>query len=283
MSWPFNLGEIPRSPQDWIGLAAKMPVTPRQWLEFADELSRSPTRLLINVIEAVGASFIDRELDVRAASGQVNLVLRSLTGTHDAPPVAMGALRPSLDFEGIERVEADADDVRWAHGAIDHLHVVAHHVRIEPGMTPSLMAGPVELHGDVSQETLDDWVDRADGPLCRVQLREEGLVRGWARRWLSADMAVDVGENDEGATEVRFRIRRARILGVPLPMARALFGDRVAEVPPLPRDMRLTGVEAHADSLRVDARLERYREPVNPEHVLQAASTVGSHVVLSLR
>jgi hypothetical protein len=283
VSWLFNRGEIPRSPQDWIGLAARMPVTPRQWLEFADELSRSPTRMLITVLEAVGASFVDRELELRADSGRVTMVLRSLTGSHDDPPVAMGALRPTLDLEGIERVEVEADDVRWARGAIDHLHVTAHRVRIEPGLVASLVAGPILLRGEVGQATLDEWNDRADGPLRRVQLLGEGTVRAWVRRGLSADLSVDVAEGDGGVTEMRFRVQRARVLGVPVPMARMLVRERVVVVPPLPRRMKVVAVHAHPDRLRVEAHVERFREPVNPEHVIKAASTVGSHVVVNLR
>ncbi len=262
----------------WFLRPEKWPITPGDWLKVVDDLARAPTRVLLETFTSVADSFVGKEVELRSPNGTVTLDVDAVEGTHSAPPVALGALRPGLELEGLESVDVVAHDVRWATGRIDRLTVSARNVRLEGGVTAKLVAGPIGLAGEVDQATLDTWLASRDAP---VAVELDGTDTATVRlvgRHFSGTVSARL---DTAGEEFTFHVHRVRWRGVPLPLAHRFVADRRATVPPLPRGMKLTGVTSTPGVLRATAALDEFREPLQVEAVLRAASTVGSHVVLN--
>ena len=259
----------------WFLRPDKWPITPADWLKVVDDLARAPTRVLLETFASVAEALVGKEVELRSATGAITMDVDAIVGTHSAPPVALGALRPGLDLEGLEEVVITVHDVRWDGGRIDRLTVQASNVHLEGGVVAKIVAGPVGLAGEVDQATLDEWMERQDAPL-RVVL--DGPDRATVHRGGRLSAMV-VGELD--GEEVRFRAHRVRWAGVPLPFVHRFLAERRATVPPLPRGLRLTGLTSTPGVLRATAVVDDFREPLVVESVLRAASTVGQHVVLN--
>lgn len=259
----------------WFLRPDKWPITPGDWLRVVDDLARAPTRVLLETFASVADAFVGKEVELRAATGTVTVVVESISGTHSAPPVALGALRPGLDLEGLEAVDLAVTDVRWDGGRIDRLTIRADNVHLEGGMVAKVVAGPIGLSGEVDQGTLDAWLHEHDSAVA-VELdgTDQATVRpgGRVSAVVSAELDGDV---------VRFPVHQVRWAGIPLPFVHRFVTTREATVPPLPRGMRLTGLSSRPGVLAATAVLDDFREPIVLESVLRAASTVGSHVVLN--
>lgn len=259
----------------WFLRPDRWPITPGDWLKVVDDLARAPTRVLLETFASVADSLVGKEVELRAATGAITVLVESIVGTHSAPPVALGALRPGLDLEGLESVDVVVKDVTWDGGRIDRLTIQAHNVHLEGGMVAKVVAGPIGLAGEVDQPTLDAWLARHDAP---VSVELDGTDRATVRPGgrvsavVSAELDGDV---------VRFPVHQVRWAGIPLPFVHRVVTTRTAQVPPLPRGLRLTGLSSGPGVLRATAVLDDFREPIQLESVLQAASTVGAHVVLN--
>jgi hypothetical protein len=247
-----------------------------------DELSRSPTRVLVDLVESISAGLVGRTVELNTATDTITLGLRAVTCTHDNPPVAMGALRPGRDIEGIETVTVTATDVVWSSGRLDDLRVEAHDVRLETGIVNRLRSSPVDLEARIGQGTVDEWVDRVNRvegvDLHHVELWSPGEARVWLRPWLAVEVAV-VLEGDD----VVLPVRRVRAWGVTIPFAPRRLGERRVSIPPLAHGVRVTELEVTADEVVARGRIEQVREPVWLDQIIRAASTVGSQAVLNLR
>jgi hypothetical protein len=259
----------------WFLRPDKWPITPGDWLRVVDDLARAPTRVLLETFASVADALVGKEVELQSATGAITVLVDSIVGTHSAPPVALGALRPGLDLEGLEAVDVVLHDVRWDGGRIDRLELQAHNVHLEGGVISKVVAGPVGLAGEVDQATLDEWLDHHDAPV-RVALdgtdRATVFPGGRVSAVVSAEMDGD---------QVTFPVHQVRWAGIPLPLVHRFVSTRRATVPDLPRGMRLTGLSSAPGVLRATAVLDDFREPLYLESVLKAASTVGSHVVLS--
>ncbi len=259
----------------WFLRPDKWPITPGDWLRVVDDLARAPTRVLLETFASVADALVGKEVELQSPGGAVTMVVEAIVGTHSAPPVAMGALRPGLDLEVLEAVDIDVTDVRWDAGCIDRVHVQAHDVHIEGGVVSKLVAGPVGLSGEVDQATLDEWLDRHDAPV-RVTLDGDDRATVHPGGRLTAKVSAELDGD-----AVSFPVHQVCWAGVPLPFVHRFVATRSAEVPSLPRGMRLTGLSSAPGVLRGTAVVDDFREPLLLESVLKAASTVGSHVVLS--
>ena len=258
----------------WFLRPDKWPITPGDWLRVVDDLARAPTRVLLESVASVADALVGKEVELQAATGTVTVQVDSIVGTHSAPPVALGALRPGLDLEGLEAVDLDVHDVRWDGGRIDRLTVQAHNVHLEGGVVAKVVAGPIGLSGEVDQATLDEWLDRYDTPVA-VQLdgTDRATVHPGGR--LSAVVSAEL----DGEV-VHFPVHQVRWAGIPLPFVHRFVATRQATIPELPRGLRITSLSSGPGVLRATAVLDDFREPIVLESVLRAASTVGSHVVL---
>ncbi|HYF45568.1 MAG TPA: hypothetical protein VD926_05110 [Acidimicrobiales bacterium] len=259
----------------WFLRPDRWPLTPGDWLRVVDDLARAPTRVLLESLASVADGLVGKEVELQSANGAITLVVDAIVGAHSAPPVAMGALRPGLDLEVLESVDVDVSDVRWEGGRIDRVHVQAHDVNIEGGFVSELVAGPIGLVGEVDQATLDDLLDQHDVPI-RVTL--DGTDRatvhpgGRITATVSAELDGDL---------VRFPVHQVCWAGIRLPLVHRWVETRSATVPKLPRGMRLTGLSSSPGVVRATAVVDDFREPLVLESLLKAASSVGSHVVLS--
>ena len=259
----------------WFLRPDKWPITPGDWLRVVDDLARAPTRVLLESFASVADSLVGKEVELRAATGTITVQVDSIAGTHSSPPVALGALRPGLDLEGLEAVDITVHDVRWDGGRIDRLTVQAHNVHLEGGVVSKVVAGPIGLAGEVDQPTLDAWLEAHDAP---VTVELDGTDRATVRpggRLSAVVSAVLDGD------VVSFPVHQVRWAGIPLPFVHRFVATRSATVPPLPRGLRLTGLSSTPGVLQATAVLDDFREPLVLESVLRAASTVGSHVVLN--
>ncbi len=259
----------------WFLRPDKWPITPGDWLKVVDDLARAPTRVLLETFASVADAMVGKEVELRSATGTITVDVDAIVGTHSAPPVALGALRPGLDLEGLEAVDIQVHDVRWDGGRIDRLTVQAHNVHLEGGVVSKVVAGPVGLAGEVDQRTLDEWLDDHDAP---VQVVLDGTDRATVHQGgrLSAIVSADLDGD-----EVTFPIHQVRWWGIPLPFVHRFLPERRATVPPLPRGLRLTSLSSSPGVLRATAVVDDFREPLVVESVLRAASTVGQHVVLN--
>jgi hypothetical protein len=284
VSWLFRPDQWPRTPQDWLQRASAWPTTPRQWLTVVDEISRSPTRVLVDLVESVSAGLVGRTVTIETANDTIELELVDVACSHDNPPIAMGALRPGRDIEGIESVVVRATDVRWDRGRLDHLRVEAHHVRLETGIVARMRSAPVEMEGRLGQSGVDDWVERmrrdTDADVMAIELFAPGVVRVRLRSWLEAEVAVRLAEDE---AEVILEATRVQVRGVGIPFVHTRIPSRHIPVPPLAHGLRLTDLEVTDMEIIAHGRIDEVREPVWLDQVIRAASTVGSEAVLRLR
>lgn len=258
----------------WFLRPERWPITPGDWLRAADDLVRSPTRVLIDLFDAVTGPMVGKELELRSADGAVRLHLEAVAAAHSSPPVAMGALRPGFDLEGLESVEVTARDVELEHGRIDRLTVDARDVHLEGGLVTHLVAGPIALEGELDQTTLDEWLADHGAP---VSVELDGTDRATVRRsrWVRGEVSADLDGD-----EVTVSVHRIRVAGIPVPFGSRWVKPQAFTIPPLPRDLRVTRVTSEPGILRIRASVDRFEEPLQLERVLRAAQTVGSRVVL---
>jgi hypothetical protein len=258
----------------WFLRPDKWPITPGDWLRVVDDLARAPTRVLLESFASVADALVGKEVELQAATGAVTVQVDSIVGAHSAPPVALGALRPGLDLEGLETVDIDVHDVRWDGGRIDRLSIQAHNVHLEGGVVAKVVAGPIGLAGEVDQATLDEWLERYESPVTVVlDGTDRATVRpgGRVSATVSAELDGDV---------VHFPVHQVRWVGIPLPFVHRFVATRSAAIPELPRGLRITSLSSGPGVLRATAVVDDFREPIVLESALRAASTVGSHVVV---
>jgi LmeA-like phospholipid-binding len=260
----------------WFFRPDRWPITPADWLRVVDDLARAPTRALLDAFASVADALTGKDLKLRGPKTTVDLHLDSVTGEHSAPPIAMGALRPGLDLEGLEVVDIEASDVRWDRGRMDRLTVRAHNLNLEGGLVTRLVAGPIELAAEVDQDTLRSLLEEREIGV-EVDLDADDQVTVRVNRWVSAEVSVELDGD-----EVRLPVHRVRVAGIPVPFAERFVSPRSVTVPPLPRDLRLTGVSLAPGTIRATGVVDRFQEPIVLEQVLRAATNPRSEAVISL-
>lgn len=244
----------------------------------AEDLSRAPTQVLIDMATEIGESLAGREVQLRSSDGDVTFVFDRLRSEHNDPPAWLGAFRPGLDIEGAEWAEIDAHDVRWDGGRIDRIQLHVRDVRVEAGVQAVMVTGPVGISAEVDQATLDWWLQKSEVDL-RVELDggDRALVsRGPNLRGVVTGHLVD--------DHVVFSIDRAWWRGLPIPWpnywAARRGGPPRVPIPHLPRAMQVTAMIVRPGVLRVNAVMPGFREPVALDQIMRAVSTVSSRVVV---
>jgi hypothetical protein len=176
-------------------------------------------------------------------------------------------LRPQLKLSpaGLLRGEIDLVKIELPAYAVaglvvDRFVVRAEHVRVQPGLPPVLVAGPVGFKAVVSQGNVDRWTKDLRLPL-RLKLTEEGVVTttglGGIRMGEVVTMPTVVGGF------LQLQPTKASLLGVPTTLVRFLRG--YLPLPPLPRSARLDEVEASDGELALSFRIERFEQPLTPD------------------
>ena len=261
----------------WFLSPGRWPVTPAQWLEAADTLARLPTRRVVELVEAVASQLVGREVEIRSRDRSVTVNLDRIHFDHPEPSAELRAVFPGRDVEAIALIDIATSDVRWDDRCVDRLEISVHDVRLEPGVIARLTAGPVELVAEADQPTVDEWAASVEGGI-RVRLTGDGEGTVRLRPGVSARVHPELAVEER---RIRFHVRRVWLLGIPIPGLHRRVRPREVDLPDLPRDLQITGIEPRPGTLRVRAVIHSMREPIAIDQLVRAASTVGSHVVLN--
>ncbi len=143
---------------------------------------------------------------------------------------------------------------------IDRFIIRAEHVRVIPGLPPTLVASPVGLRAVVSQANLDRWTKDRGLPL-RMRLTEEGVVTTTGIRGFRVTEVLTVPHISGGF--LRLQPQRVSLLGVPAPLVRFLRG--YLPLPPLPRSAILESVDPAEGELTLTFRIEEFRQTLTPD------------------
>lgn len=166
-----------------------------------------------------------------------------------------GLLRGEID---LVKIEVPAYMVAGL--VIDRFIIRAQHVRVIPGLPPTLVASPVGLRAVVSQANLDRWTKDRGLPL-RMRLTEEGVVTTTGIRGFRVTEVLTVPDISGGF--LRLQPQRVSLLGVPAPLVRFLRG--YLPLPPLPRSAVLESVDPAEGELTLTFRIDEFRQTLTPD------------------
>lgn len=166
-----------------------------------------------------------------------------------------GLLRGELD---LVKVELPAYAVAGL--VVDRFVVRAEHVRVQPGLPPVLVAGPVGFTAVVSQDNVDRWTKDLRLPF-RLKLTEEGVITTTGLGGIRMGEVVTTPTVVGGFLQLQ--PTKASLLGVPTTLVRFLRG--YLPLPPLPRSARLEDVEASDGELALSFRIERFEQALTPD------------------
>jgi hypothetical protein len=176
-------------------------------------------------------------------------------------------LRPELKVSPTGLLRGEIDLVKLELPAyavaglvVDRFIVRAEHVRVQPGLPPVLVTGPVGFTAVVSQDNVDRWTRELRLPL-RLRLTEEGVVTSTGFGGIRVGEVVTMPTVVGGLLQLQ--PTKASLLGVPTTMVRFLRG--YLPLPPLPRSARLDGVEASDGELALSFRIDRFEQPLTPD------------------
>ena len=176
-------------------------------------------------------------------------------------------LRPRLKVTptGLLRGEIDVLKVELPAYAlaglvVDRFVLRAEHVRVAPGLPPTLHAGPVGIRAVVSQANVDRWTKDLRLPF-RLRLTEEGVVTTTGIGGIRMTEIVTVPEVAGGF--LRLRPQRASLLGVPTSLVRFLRG--YLPLPPLPREAVLESVDPSDGELTLTFRIDHFEQALTPD------------------
>jgi hypothetical protein len=258
----------------------KIPLTPADWFRTADHLTRSPTRLLIDLIEAIATQVAADDIAIQSGDTTVVMRLVELQVEHPEPQAFLGALDPA--GQTIDRIDLDVARVRWEDGdgndrRIDEIDIVVADTRVEPGRNLTLVAGPIHAVATMKAPTVRQWLDVADLDY-EVELSgpDELAVHPKGKRWATAKVRPHLEGN-----VVHLPICRVGAFGIELPVPPNFQGERRVDLPQLGRGARITRLEVGADHVRFHVQVDELREPI-PLETLQKALKAGSRLVLSL-
>ncbi|WP_216892006.1 hypothetical protein [Nocardia alni] len=149
------------------------------------------------------------------------------------------ARRRGANFE----VEAVLEELHWDRYPIDELTVVAHGVRLIPGVPTKVRASMIDITGTVSTAALLDWLNTWEFDW-ELGADPSGLLVGRHRRQRTRAL-IDASVIDDLLTIVVHRVSRC---GVRIPRRWA----RVAPIPltDLPKDIRVRSTRREGDRVR---------------------------------
>lgn len=176
-------------------------------------------------------------------------------------------LRPRLKLSpaGLLRGEVDLLKVElpayaFAGLIVDRFVIRAEHVRVVPGIPPTLVAGPVGLRAVVSQANVDRWTRDLRLPF-RLQLTADGVVTTAGIGGFRVTEILTLPDISGGL--LRLRPQRVSLLGVPAPLVRFLRG--YLPLPPLPRSAVLESVDPADGELTLTFRIDEFRQSLTPD------------------
>lgn len=259
----------------------RIPLTPADWFRTADHLTRSPTRLLVDLIEGIAANVAGDDLAVQSGDTTVVMRLVELEVNHPEPQAFLGALDPA--GQTIDLIDLKVRRVRWEDDQgndrlIDDIAIRVAETRVEPGRSLTLVAGPIEAIATFRAPTFEQWLATADLEY-DLELSGPGelTARPKGRSWMRAKVRPYVDGD-----VVRLPISRVGAWGIELPVPPKWQGERTTELPGLARGARIVDVQLDADELRLHVRIDELREPIPLEKLQKALLRAGSRLVLSV-
>lgn len=171
-----------------------------------------PDTVLTVLSEGILSRFGGREIDA-------TLLDHHLTGTLDVLKVR----RRGAHFQ----TKAVLNDLIWDGLALTEVTVIAHEVRLVPGVPTRIRAARIDIEGTVTVPTLiDRFADRA--PEWELSVTETGLVRAInRRRRISAELDAAITDDI-----LELDVRRATWFGMPVPRRwRTTKPIRIPELP----------------------------------------------------
>ncbi|MGQ4597866.1 hypothetical protein [Nocardia sp. R6R-6] len=127
------------------------------------------------------------------------------------------------------QAESVLSGLRWDDHSIETVTIIAHGVRLIPGVPTKVRAGRLDLEGTVTIATLVGWLN-AQPSHWRLDLHETGLIRArHRRRAVTALVEASVTDHRLGIA-----VRKASWFGVPIP--RRLVGVPAVPLQRLPHD-----------------------------------------------
>ncbi|MQY27028.1 hypothetical protein [Nocardia aurantia] len=204
------------------------------WLDpVADPVSGTVTALLPDALMSALSHGIVRRFG--GAEFSATLLGRELTATL----YALRASRRGAHFH----VEATLTGVRWSGHPIREATVVAHGVRLVPGVPTRVRAAGLEITGTIALDVLLDRVNRRDpdweltpGPVGPIRARHR-------RRRIRAVLDAVVGDN-----LLSVAVHRATWWGIRVPRRYLRIPSR--PLPGLPHDVRVERADRDGDVVR---------------------------------
>lgn len=159
----------------------------------------------------------------------------------------------------IEVLKLELPAVAVAGLVVDRFVIRAEHVRVVPGLPPTLVAGPVGIRAVVSQENVDRWTRDLRLPI-HLKLTDEGVLTTAGIGGIRVTEILTVPDVSGGF--LRLRPQRASLLGVPTSLVRFLRG--YLPLPPLPRDAHLESVDPSDGELTLTFRIDHFEQRLTP-------------------
>ncbi|TSD99273.1 hypothetical protein FOS14_13030 [Skermania sp. ID1734] len=182
-----------------------------------------PDVLMSVLSEGISRQFTGREIDLSLHGQPIRAILNELR-----------VRRRGAFFE----TEIFLTDVDWVGHPVHQLRIVAHGVRLVPGVPTRLETRQCDVIGTISMQSLVAWLNSQELDW-RLSVTPSGHIHAEHRqRKLSA--VVDASVVDD---LVRIKVLSARWNGLPLP--KALLPARAIPLGPLPYEARVVSARRH--------------------------------------
>jgi hypothetical protein len=213
---------------------------------------------------------LGRRLAVRLDTGELVLTLVEVDSRVGMRGVAVGQLND---------VRLVAEQVRWNQLRFGRATAVLHNVALRPSVPPVLVAAPVELTLDVPAAALDELF-RWAAPRLSGEVGSDGIARlRFANRPEAGHVEVETRLDGSTLWLKPRAITRRRRWKLP-----ARTPSYPVQLPPLPHDLQLTGVEFDADVMRLRGTLPEWRAELPRtllDDMIHQLSVVGRPLNLS--
>lgn len=258
-------------------------------------------RVLLELLEAIGGEYVGTDLEVQTDANTTRLVLDGIeitptTGPRSRPRRTIPTQLPDaplLDLakdlwsivpgvrevtRAVEqttaqfnanldrlrdagRVRLDASNVRVSGGELERVTALVDDLRLEPGRTPTLTSGSIQLMVRTTMATAAQWIERAlPGTVVRAGNGGRLSVRPAGSPWTFGVEPSIVGD------ELRAKVVRVARFGIDIGLPRRFVRTYTAPIPS-PEPLIVVDAELVGDELLVHYRHPGIRHPVEIDRV----------------
>ncbi|MGO8940451.1 MAG: hypothetical protein ACLP3C_28650 [Mycobacterium sp.] len=221
-----------------------------------------PYRTLFTTLQQL---LVGKRVTIRMGDHDVTLTVTELDSELEPGGLTVGQLG---------EIRVAASEIEWADQYLQHAEAVLRNVHIRPGVSPLVIAAPVELSTELPAKVFDDMLRQA-APRLHAQLNADSTAQlRWARRPGLGSLEVDV---DVVGTTLWVR-PRALLTGLTKERRWKLPGRTPAHpvpLPDLPHGLLVTDVALGADSLQISALLPEWRMDLPLRHLEDVISQLS--------